>query len=431
MLELDDIQGLLLRPARMPFGRYSFLTFDQPDQGRGFLARVVDQVASADPGSRQPASCVFLALTGNGLRALGIDEAALSSFPEPFRAGMPARAEELGDHGASHPDHWVGGLASPELHALLLLFATDPAERARRIAEHQSLLAASPGVCVLSELDVALPATGREHFGYQDGISKVYVEGTGIEPPPGNGPAAKPGEFILGYPDETGFAPTLPQPAWLSRNGSYLAYRQLHQDVAAFRDFLRHHASTRDEQELLAAKLMGRWRSGAPLVLAPHHDDPELVADPQRNNNFDYGQMDPRGLACPIGAHIRRVNPRDTINNMLRRRLIRTGLPYGPPLPEHAPDDGIDRGLAIFFGCANLERQFEFVQKEWINLPKFQGLDHDKDPIVGDHDGTYNMTIQKKPLKKTLRGLPRFTTVRGGAYAFLPGLQALRRLAND
>jgi hypothetical protein len=174
---------------------------------------------------------------------------------------------------------------------------------------------------------------------------------------------------------------------------------------------------------------MGRWRSGAPLVLAPHRDDPDLVADPQRSNNFDYGQMDPRGLACPIGAHIRRVNPRDTITNMRRRRLIRTGLPYGPVLPEQSPDDGTDRGMALLFGCADLERQFEFIQREWINAPKFQGLQHDKDPIAGDHDGTYNMTVQHKPIKKTLHGLPRFTTVKGGAYVLLPGLRALRSLA--
>ena len=292
------------------------------------------------------------------------------------------------------------------------------------------MLATTPGVSVLSTLDVALPTTGREHFGYRDGISKVYVEGTGFEPPPGSGPAAKPGEFVLGYPDETGFVPTLPQPERLSRNGSFLAYRRLYEDVAAFRDFLRQQAPTRSEQELLAAKLMGRWPSGAPLVLAPQRDDPELAADPQRNNNFNYGQMDPQGLACPIGAHLRRVNPRDTINNLSRRRLIRLGLPYGPLLPEGTPDDGMDRGIAIFFGCASLSRQFEFVQKDWINAPKFQGLDQDKDPIVGDHDGTYNMTIQKRPIKKTLRGLPRFTTVKGGAYFFLPGLQALRLLAN-
>ena len=140
--------------------------------------------------------------------------------------------------------------------------------------------------------------------------------------------------------------------------------------------------------------------------------------------------MDPRGLACPIGAHIRRVNPRDTITNRRRRRLIRQGLPYGSLLPEESPDDGVDWGLAVFFGCADLERQFEFVQKEWVNAPKFQGLVHDKDPIAGDHDDTYNMTIQHKPIKKTLHGLPRFTTVKGGAYVLLPGLRALRSLAN-
>ena len=284
---------------------------------------------------------------------------------------------------------------------------------------------------VLSELDVDLPATWREHFfGYQDGITQVCVEGTGVEPPPGSGYRRQARRVRAGViPTRRVPVPTLPHPEWLTRNGSFLAYRRLYQDVAAFREFLRQNAPTRDEQELLAAKLMGRWRSGAPLVLAPRHDDPDLVADPQRSNNFDYGQMDPRGLACPIGAHIRRVNPRDTITNM-RRRLIRTGLPYGPPLLEESPDDGVDRGLAVFFGCADLERQFEFIQKEWINAPKFQGLLHDKDLIAGDHDGTYNMTIQHKPIKKTLHGLPRFTTVKGGAYVLLPGLRALRSLAN-
>ena len=429
MLELDDIQALLLTQGLMCCGRYSFLTFRGRGPGRVFLSRVVHEVSSAEAASASPASYVYLGLTFNGLRALGIGEASLATFPEAFRAGMPARAPELGDHGASHPGHWAGGLASPGPHALLLLFAKDPAERARRIEEHRSLLGSSPGIGVLSELDVNLPATWREHFGYQDGITQVCVEGTGIEPPPGSGPAAKAGEFVLGYPDEAGSV-VLPQPEWLTRNGSFLAYRRLYQDVAAFREFLRRHAATPDEQELLAAKLMGRWRSGAPLVLAPHHDDPDLVADPQHSNNFDYGQMDPRGLACPVGAHIRRVNPRDTITNMRRRRLIRAGLPYGPPLPEESPDDGTDRGLAVFFGCADLERQFEFIQKEWINAPKFQGLTHDKDPIAGDHDGTYNMTIQHKPIKKTLHGLPRFTTVKGGAYILLPGLRALRSLGN-
>ena len=429
MLELDGIQGLLLNHPPSSCGRYCFLSFRPPDRGRAFLSRIVDQVRTAQPESEPSASCVYVAFTYNGLHALGIDQAALSTFPEEFQMGMPARAEVLGDHGASHPDQWEGGLASSDLHAVLLLFARDRASCERRIEEDQAILATSSDVSVLSTLDVALPATGRVHLGYRDGISQVYVQGAGIEPPPGSGPLVKPGEFVLGYPDETGFTPALPQPQWLSRNGSFLAYRRLYEHVTAFRDFLRQQASGCDEQELLAAKLMGRWRSGAPLVLAPEQDDLELAADPQRNNHFNYGQMDPRGLACPIGAHIRRVNPRDTINDIQRRRLIRRGLPYGPPLPEDAPDDGRDRGGALIFGCASLSRQFEFVQRVWINDPQFQELGHDKDPIVGDHDGTYDMTIQKRPIKKKIHGLPRFTIVKGGAYFFLPGLQALRLLA--
>jgi deferrochelatase/peroxidase EfeB len=135
-------------------------------------------------------------------------------------------------------------------------------------------------------------------------------------------------------------------------------------------------------------------------------------------------------LACPIGAHIRRVNPRDTVTNMRRRRLIRWGLPYGAPLPEGASDDGQDRGVTILFACASISRQFEFIQKVWINDPTFQGLGHDKDPVVGDHDGTYDMTIQRRPLKKVLRGVPQFPVVKGGGYFFLPGIQALHFLAN-
>jgi hypothetical protein len=212
MLELDDIQALLLTQGLVLCGRYSFLTFRDPGAGRVFLSRVVHEVSSAETASMSPASYVYLGLTCNGLRALGVDEASLATFPEAFRAGMPARAQELGDHGASHPGHWVGGLASPDLHALLLLFAQDPAERARRTGEHRSLLGSSPGVGVLSELDVDLPATFREHFGYQDGITTVCVEGTGIEPPPGSGPRRQARRVRAGLPRRDGLRPD-PSPA--------------------------------------------------------------------------------------------------------------------------------------------------------------------------------------------------------------------------
>jgi len=200
--------------------------------------------------------------------------------------------------------------------------------------------------------------------------------------------------------------------------------------VGAFRDFLRANGATPEEQELVAAKLMGRWRSGAPLVLAPTKDDPELGADRQRNNNFDYGKMDPHGYAVPLGSHIRRMNPRDTAVNMNRRRIIRRGGTYGPPLPEGAPEDGVERGIAAFVGCASLIRQFEFAQNVWANDPRFHELGNERDPFIGTHDGSYDMTIPKRPIRKKITGLPAFTSVKGGAYFFLPGIRALRFLAD-
>ena len=240
----------------------------------------------------------------------------------------------------------------------------------------------------------------------------------------------KAGEFFLGYLDESGSKPALPKPDVLSRNGSYLAYLKLEEHVGAFRDFLRQHGRTREEQELVAAKLMGRWRSGAPLVLAPKKDDPELGLDMQRTNDFDYGTTDPHGYGCPIGAHIRRMNPRDTAENMQRRKMIRRGGTYGPPLPEEAPEDGVERGIAAFtIGCASLVRQFEFAMNVWANDPAFKDLGNERDPIIGTQDGTFDMTIPNRPIRKKLVGLPAFTTLKGGAYFFLPGIRAMRFLA--
>lgn len=188
-------------------------------------------------------------------------------------------------------------------------------------------------------------------------------------------------------------------------------------------------ATLPDEQELIAAKLMGRWRSGAPLILAPEKDDPALGADPQRNNDFNYKEMDPKGYAIPLGAHIRRMNPRDTAPSMNRRRMIRRGATYGPPLPEGTPEDGVERGIAAFLVCGSLIRQFEFAQNVWINDKNFHELGNERDPIVGAQDGTLEFKIPKRPIRKKITGLPAFTTVRGGAYFFLPGIKALHYLA--
>ena len=435
MLELDDIQHFLLtRPPAMA-ARYVFLTLGKAAQGRAWLAGLIEKVGTAQSVQAEGGAgtrWVTVAFTWNGLRALGVDEDSLASFPEEFQQGMVARAEILGDTSANHPDHWVGGLASPDLHAILILFARDVPERERSVAEYEKYARQFDSVKTLSILDLEVtPPLGyaHDHFGYRDRISQPVIEGMGEVPKPGSGPPMKPGEFFLGYPDENGPPTRLPQPEVLSRNGSFLAYRRLQEHVGAFREFLRENGATTDEQELIAAKLMGRWRSGAPLVLSPDKDDPELAADPQRNNDFNYAKMDPKGYAVPLGAHIRRMNLRDTGENMNRRRMIRRGATYGPPLPEGAPEDGVERGIAAFIGCASLIRQFEFVQNVWVNDPNFHELSNEHDPIIGNQDGTLEFKIPKRPIRKKITGLPAFTSVRGGAYFFLPGIKALRYLA--
>jgi Dyp-type peroxidase family len=437
MLEFDNVQYILITRVPALTGRNEFLSFREPAQGRAWLEAIRDKVPSAKAVTGAvdlEKRWVSVGLTWNGLRALGLDETSLATFPEEFRQGMAARWQVLGDAGKNHPENWIGGLAGPKLHAIAILFARDRAERDRSVRAHEELLARTPGVHVLSSLDLeAIPPFQyvREHFGYRDRITTPEIEGTGNVPTPGSGPPVKAGEFILGYPDEDGPPPKLPQPEILSRNGSYMAYRRLQQHVGAFRDFLREQGGPAPEdQELLAAKLMGRWRSGAPLVLAPEKDDPAIAADPQRNNYFNYARMDPQGYAVPLGSHIRRMNPRDTATNIQRRRMIRRGATYGPALPEGAPEDGVERGIAAFVICASLVRQFEFAQNVWINDPNFQELGNEHDPIIGAQDGTLDFTIPKRPIRKRIKGLPAFTTVKGGAYFFVPGIKALHYLAN-
>jgi Dyp-type peroxidase family len=437
-LEFDDLQHLVL--ARVPAitGRYEFLSFREPAQGRAWLAGILDKIASvqeARASLEREQRWVSVAFTWQGLRALGLDEPSLATFPEEFRQGMPARAQVLGDTGSNSPDNWIGSLASPALHAIAILFARNPAERERVTREHHAFLARTPGVELLSSLDLdAIPPFdyAHDHFGYRDRLSELQIEGSGIQPTPGSGPPVKAGEFIFGHEDESGQMVPLPKPEVLSRNGTFMAYRRLQEHVGAFRDFLRQHGGpTVEGQELIAAKLMGRWRSGAPLVLAPEKDDPALGADYQRNNNFNYAQMDPQGYAVPLGAHIRRMNPRDTtVGNIQRRRMIRRGATYGPALPEGAPEDGVDRGIASFILCASLVRQFEFAQNVWINDRNFHELGNERDPLIGNQDGTFDFTMPKRPIRRKITGLPSFTSVKGGAYFFLPGIKGLSFLAS-
>jgi len=438
MLELDDIQHYLLTRPRAKIAKYNFMTFRNGESGRKWLNALLPTVGTVngvEAGGETDMRWVTVAFTFNGLRKLGVDEASLSTFPEPFKQGMAARAQMLGDTGDNHPDNWEDNITSPDLHAVVILFARDQEECDRCIATHQEYLDKYPGVEILSSVHLeGVPPFeyAHEHFGYRDRVTKVTIEGIDTEVTPGSTPPSKPGEFFLGYPDETGFIPTMPQPEILSKNGTFLGYRKMQEHVGKFRDFLKANGKTEEEQELVAAKMMGRWRkSGAPLVLCPEKDDPELGFDDQRNNNFDYEKMDPHGYACPLGAHIRRMNVRDNnVSRIMNRRLIiRRGGTYGPHLPDDAPEDGANRGVAVFGGCTDIARQFEFLISVWVNDPEFHEL-NEKDPIIGANDGTLDMTIPKRPIKKKLKALPAFTSIRGGAYFFLPGVRGLKYLTS-
>jgi Dyp-type peroxidase family len=431
-LELDDIQAGALQERPTPYsGLYVGLRIDEPADGRELLRRVLPGLDSAAGFQADRQFSLAVGLTYPGLQALGLPEASLQSFPDEFRQGMAARAEELGDVGENAPEHWEHPLGTGAIHIVVVGLAPS-----RELLEPGLLLARDAirdlsGIAAVWEQEVGVGADGRNWFDFRDGISQPRIEGLEVA---GSNPLEKPlkiGEFILGYEDEGGVLAPMPAPDLLGRNGTFAAFRKLHMRVADFRSYLREQATEATSEEWLAAKMVGRWRSGAPLALAPDADDPTLGADPERNNAFLYGD-DPKGLATPPGSHARRMNPRDAaVTGEVRlHRLIRRGTNYGPPLPDGVlEDDGVDRGLLFAFVGARLARQFEFVQKQWIDDGRFIGAPDEKDPLVaGSHSGQF--TVPKQPIRRRLQGMPSFVVNRGGEYAFLPGLRALRWIAD-
>jgi len=430
-LELEDIQSGVLRPRPTPYvATYIGFRIDDRKTGRALMGRISQAVTSAaNPTSPLADTWVSVAITYQGLKALGVPQSSLESFSWEFRQGMAARASELGDTGESAPEKWEQPLGSSDLHVVLVAVAPDEQrlegalERARATYRKMSGIEA-----IWRQNCYALP-TETEPFGFRDGISHPAIEGSGIA---GTNPQERPlraGEFVLGYTDELGGVQKT-EPEILGRNGTYVVFRKLHQRVAAFRQYLKTNSSNVDDEESLAAKMMGRWRSGAPLALCPFHDNAELGADPRRNNDFLFEADDPAGFKTPGGSHIRRCNPRDAAIAGVARihRMIRRGTAYGPPLPEGIMvDDGADRGLMFAFVGAHIGRQFEFVQSQWINDGVFFGAGTDKDPIVGSNEVSF--TLPRKPVRKRLQGIPNFVVTRGGEYCFMPGLRALRWLA--
>lgn len=423
-LALGDIQGLAVRGYRMPCARFRYYRFADPAQGRAWLGGLAEPVTTAEEWPQETVSSLNVALSYSGLEALGIDEGTLASFPRDFTEGMAFRGpERLGDVGPDTPEGWEPVFRDRAVHSVVMVWARNEMALEDRLGETDALQ--PPGVELLAEQHTGALPDGREHFGYRDGISQPAIAGDG-QPRPGQAGPVQPGEFILGYPDEIGQIAGAALRPELRSNGTYLAYRKAEQDVVGFRAFLRAHAHEAGGEERLAAKLVGRWRSGAPVVRAPDADDVALADDEMRNNDFDYEGDDPRGTVCPRGAHIRRCRPRDRKPGRQRHLLVRRGMPYGPRLADGAPADGHERGMIGMFLCASIERQFEFVQRAWLADTRFDGLANESDPLTGS-GGTF--TIPGRFVPRRVTGLPRFVTVRGGEYLFLPSVSALKWLA--
>jgi Dyp-type peroxidase family len=437
-LELADIQGNVLRPYGFQYAAFLFVRVDDAEAGREWLAQRADEVTSAAPWTEgKPEITLNVRLTCAGLRALGVPEDVVATFSDAFREGMAARAGLLGDVGANSPSEWEPGLGTGEAHVLLRVDAQDAA---RLELDVQRLVGSVEGVGeIVNEQRSAFLASGRNHFGYVEGAGAVAIAGDGLTahrgegtPEPWNGwRPLRPGEFILGYEDEDNELPDAPVEPF-GRNGTYMVYRKFFMDVPLFTSFLRAAAShLGGDEELVAAKIMGRWRDGTPLVLSPDRPDPELAADPARVDDFRYGD-DLDGLRCPLGAHIRRANPRDALGwdgaLSLRHRMIRRGVSYGPSPEDPAVDDGVDRGLVFTCFVASIERQFETVQTTWINDGNVFKLGGDRDFLLGGEDPHGKMTIQGDP-PVFLAPQPAFVRVRGGEYLFQPGIAALRALA--
>lgn len=417
-------------------------------------------------GDRSP---IEIAFTYSGLRAVGVGARVLNSFPDVFKEGMAARAARLGDVGKSSPSHWDGELGQSAIHGVLVGgFAVEGAthedwedlrDQVRVFneagAEGQALRRAVAMVFRAIGLEVLHIELGQdpyelgpggsivplphrhEHFGFRDGISQPMMELPGSGTPAGNGswiPVA-PGEIFLGAEDEDGCVQSAPFHAALRAGGTYIVFRKLQQDVAGFRDFLAAaRPGSKQEQDRLAAQMVGRWRNGVSMVRAPKKPIEIGEGEEFDLNNFRYAEEDPQGRYCPLGAHVRRTNPRDIggKNEAKRHRILRRGMAYGGALlPDGALADGKERGMLFVAANARIDVQFELMQSRWINGGEFLGqAGLGKCPITGANAGLAADTFFPPDSATPLNHIPRFVHTRGGDYFYAPGIAGLKAIAN-
>jgi len=488
-VDMDDVQGLV----RFGHGHLSEMAFillqvNDPGAARRWLAQV--PVTSARSKSPLPESALQLAFTASGLTALGVSQSTVMAFSEEFTTGISGSenlSRRLGDIGSNHPRHWRWGSTTTNTPHVLLMIYTLPG----RLSDYlQNTLTSDFGSAFAVQHTLHSLSSGPEEpFGFVDGISQPVIDWHKSMPPDRHAHdkysnLLAPGEVLLGYPNEYGLyterpllhpsqapeALTLPtaieQPLLrdLGRNGSYLVLRQLIQDVPAFWQFVDEQSgSDARRRDSLAAAMVGRQRDGTPLAgLATRP-----ITESEAGDLFDFDH-DPLGRLCPLGAHIRRANPRtgdyppevdSAVKRLLRtlgfnrehptddllsasrfHRLLRRGRAYGSMLtPEQAlsrtPSNKLEEERGLYFVClaANISRQFEFVQNAWIANSKFAGLPTESDPLLGNRaplasgaaTDSFTQPRQGEPAY-CVRSLPQFVTVCGGAYFFMPGIRALK-----
>jgi deferrochelatase/peroxidase EfeB len=485
-----DTQALLKTGFDDLYCCYLLLRVADGGRARAWLRTQLPGVTRFDQigSGKRLTHALQVAFTSSGLRKLGLDEHLMEQFAPEFAIGLaddPSRSRRLGDVGANDPTKWIWGSGTKEPHVLLIMF--DESEQIRILADRLSAGALTAGFSEVRILDSG-DMGDREPFGFHDGASQPAIDWKG-ERTPGSDADMEfhnliaTGEFLLGYPNEYGLyterpllgpqvagAASLPvaedEPALrdLGRNGSYLVFRQLHQDVRGFWRWVQREAGGGDDAAVeLAEAMVGRHIKGEPFAGLGNQDIPGVKNKPgYPRNDFTYSR-DRSGQVCPIGAHIRRANPRtgdyptgrtslikrlltlfgltgtaedDRIASARFHRILRRGREYGRELDRHEAlkPDAPDPQSGLHFIClnANPARQFEFVQGAWMASAKFAGLSTEQDPLLGNRapfPGTQATDRFTRPTAegpcRVAAGLPQFVTIVGGAYFFLPGHRAL------
>lgn len=475
MLELDYIQGDILIGLQKKAEYFVFFKIvDGANFKRAVRLHIVKRITSGrlTQQRNQVIAHDRSSGPGTGNHFIGLNVGFTQNGMTQLLGANRPQLEPSFERGAEHPETikalhdpdrsaWLKQFISERIDGIFLITGRDPQHVNSFHYQLLSFLSDSIKV-IYSEIGATRPGKerGREHFGFKDGISQPGIRGlTPILNPvrrPNEGLPGQdllwPGEFVLGYPsqhpdDPMRPGPIAPLPAPWARNGSYMVFRRLEQRVPEFRRFVATRAAGfRIYPQLLASRMVGRWPSGAPMVLAPREDNVWLGRDAKQNNNFDYA-ADPVQRACPYAAHIRKVNPRDDPPEgkakTLKHRIIRAGIPFGPEVMPGETTTMRSRGLMFVCYQASIECQFEFIQVRNASEPGFVGGKRRPDsgepvlpgydPLVGQapRDGRRSMDepVPNYPLgnrRTTLDMREEFVVLTAAGYFFMPSITALR-----